>query len=234
MDIDALLEEIETENDWPEEATVFKQIEKSLSCAICHGTLKAAVLLSKCGHSFCSYCIRQYLAHDQFCPLCRKPASQSDIIRNITVIEIADTFRENRKALLQLCKQLISPPLPNPSTNQQKEKESINNEDNNEKSRVSLKRSSTSESSKNDNLSSSTTQSNKDIIAISDSDSDSDFEEYYSFYPIIIISNSNIKRRKSNSTCNNQLILFSLIDLCECPICGECFNQSCIEVNFIF
>lgn len=209
MDIDALLEEIETENDWPEEATVFKQIEKSLSCAICHGTLKAAVLLSKCGHSFCSYCIRQYLAHDQFCPLCRKPASQSDIIRNITVIEIADTFRENRKALLQLCKQLISPPLLNPSTNQQKEKESINNEDNNEKSRVSLKRSSTSESSKNDNLSSSTTQSNKDIIAISDSDSDSDFEEYYSFYPIIIISNSNIKRRKSNSTCNNQPFLFS-------------------------
>ena len=133
MDIDALLEEIETENDWPEEATVFKQIEKSLSCAICHGTLKAAVLLSKCGHSFCSYCIRQYLAHDQFCPLCRKPASQSDIIRNITVIEIADTFRENRKALLQLCKQLISPPLPNPSTNQQKEKESINNEEIDEK-----------------------------------------------------------------------------------------------------
>lgn len=233
MDIDALLEEIETENDWPEEATVFKQIEKSLSCAICHGTLKAAVLLSKCGHSFCSYCIRQYLAHDQFCPLCRKPASQSDIIRNITVIEIADTFRENRKALLQLCKQLVSPPLPNPSTNQQKEKESNNNEETDENTRVSLKRSSTSESSKNE-TSSSTTQSNKDIIAITDSDSDSDFEEYFSFYHNIFLSNSNIKRRKSNSTCNNQLILFSLIGLCECPICGEFFNQSLIEVNFIF
>ena len=109
MDIDSLLDELESEYDWPKEATSIREVEKSLSCAICHGIMKAAVMLSKCGHSFCSFCIRQYLYKEQLCPLCRKPATESDIIRNITVIEIADIFKENRQSLISLCQRLYSP-----------------------------------------------------------------------------------------------------------------------------
>lgn len=184
MDIDALLDEIETEYDWPKEANSLKQIEKSLSCSICHGTLKAAVLLSKCGHSFCSYCIRQYLSQEQFCPLCRKPASQSDIIRNVAVIEIADTFRENRKELLQLCQQLFSPPISNPSINQQEEKVLCDHEETVvQRDSLSSKRSSPSKLKTIESVSSSD-QSDKDVIAIMDSDSDSDFEEYFLFLSV--------------------------------------------------
>ena len=108
MDIDALLDEIETESDWPEEAAPFRAIEKSLKCAICHTTMRASVLLTKCGHSFCSYCIRQSLHSEKVCPLCKKPATESDIVRNITVSEVATVFKGYRKQLLQLCRRLFN------------------------------------------------------------------------------------------------------------------------------
>ena len=109
MDWESLLDSVETESDWPKEALPFRNIEKSLKCAICHGTMKTAVMLTKCGHSFCSYCIRQSLYNEQICPLCRKPATESDIVRNVTVNEIADTFREHRNDILRLCNQLFPP-----------------------------------------------------------------------------------------------------------------------------
>ena len=79
-----------------------RNVERSLRCPICHTTMRAPVLLVKCGHSYCSYCIRQYLGIEKMCPLCKKPATESDIVKNITVMEIADVFKENRKRLLEL------------------------------------------------------------------------------------------------------------------------------------
>lgn len=108
MDLDALLESIETEADWPEEAKPFQLIEKSLKCSICHATMRSAVMLSNCGHSFCSYCIRQFLLKEKICPLCRKPATESDIVRNITLNEVLDIFKEQRNDLLELCRLVFS------------------------------------------------------------------------------------------------------------------------------
>lgn len=176
MDIDALLKEIDTEDDWPEEALAFKQIEKSLSCAICHGPMKAAVLLSKCGHSFCSYCIRQYLITEQACPLCRKPATESDIVRNISVIEISDAFRENRKELLRLCTHLFSPRsqiMPSLDNHFSSSSSIIQNLLSKRDSQSS-KRSSPSKIDSHD-LS---LPSSKEDVSIVDSDSDSDFEMF--------------------------------------------------------
>lgn len=108
MDLDALLESIETEADWPEEAKPLQLIEKSLKCSICHATMRSAVLLSNCGHSFCSYCIRQFLLKEKICPLCRKPATESDIVRNITLNEVLDIFKYQRGALLELSRTVFS------------------------------------------------------------------------------------------------------------------------------
>ena len=108
MDLDALLESIETEADWPVEAKPLQLIEKSLKCSICHATMRSAVLLSNCGHSFCSYCIRQFLLKEKICPLCRKPATESDIVRNITLNEVLDIFKEQRNDLLELCRTMFS------------------------------------------------------------------------------------------------------------------------------
>ncbi|KAK8816350.1 hypothetical protein WA556_001295 [Blastocystis sp. ATCC 50177/Nand II] len=71
--------------------------------------MRTAVMLTKCGHSFCSYCIRQSLYKEQICPLCRKPATESDIVRNVSVNDIADAFREHRGELLSFCNQMYSP-----------------------------------------------------------------------------------------------------------------------------
>ena len=108
MDLDALLDSIETEADWPVEAKPLQLIEKSLKCSICHATKRSAVLLSNCGHSFCSYCIRQFLLKEKICPLCRKPATESDIVRNITLNEVLDIFKEQRNDLLELCRTMFS------------------------------------------------------------------------------------------------------------------------------
>lgn len=187
MDIDALLNEIETEFDWPEEASSIKQIEKSLTCAICHGTLKAAVMLSKCGHSFCSYCIRQYLYTDQSCPLCKKQATESDIVKNIAVIEIADVFRENRKELLKLCQRLFThtvQPIPSRLSDDLLNKSTSCIQDPVSNHESAAKRFSFS----------------KDVVPISDSDSDSMFEEY--FMLLVIISEPASKKPKVEPTCN--------------------------------
>ena len=109
MDWKTLINEIETEDDWPQEALCMRSVERSLRCPICHATMRAPVLLVKCGHSYCSYCIRQYLGIEKMCPLCKKPASESDIVKNITVMEIADVFKENRKRLLELVRRLYPP-----------------------------------------------------------------------------------------------------------------------------
>lgn len=109
MDWESLLEEIETEYDWPDGADCLKSIEKTLRCPICHATMRAPVLLSKCGHSFCSYCIRQTLGFEQKCPLCKKGATESDLVKNITVTEISDIFKENRSNLLELARRLFAP-----------------------------------------------------------------------------------------------------------------------------
>ena len=109
MDWESLIEGIETEHDWPEGASCLRNIEKTLRCPICHATMRAPVLLSKCGHSFCSYCIRQSLGFSQKCPLCKKEATESDLIKNITVMEITDLFKECRNDLLELAKQLFAP-----------------------------------------------------------------------------------------------------------------------------
>ena len=109
MDWKTLIDEMETEDHWPREAQCMRDMERSLRCPICHATMRAPVLLVKCGHSYCSYCIRQYLGLEKICPLCKKPASESDIVKNITVMEVVDVFKANRKRLLELVHHLYPP-----------------------------------------------------------------------------------------------------------------------------
>ncbi|KNB46842.1 ubiquitin ligase [Blastocystis sp. subtype 4] len=109
MDWKSLLDEVETEDDWPENAQFMKSIERSLRCPICHATMKAPVILVKCGHSYCSYCIRQSLSMEKTCPLCKQPATEGDIVKNVTVGEITEVFKANRKVMLEMVQKYYTP-----------------------------------------------------------------------------------------------------------------------------
>ena len=109
MDWKSLLDEVETEDDWPENAQFMKSIERSLRCPICHATKKAPVILVKCGHSYCSYCIRQSLSMEKTCPLCKQPATEGDIVKNVTVGEITEVFKANRKVMLEMVQKYYTP-----------------------------------------------------------------------------------------------------------------------------
>lgn len=191
MDLDALLESIETEADWPEDAKAFQAIEKSLKCSICHATMRSAVLLSNCGHSFCSYCIRQFLLKEKICPLCRERATESDIVRNIAMNEVIDVFKKQRSDLVQLCRRLF-----------QSQADVPNEKPASASPPRSRKRSSPTPT----------------ITIVDDSETDSDFEESFCYLDIMLSHSSS--NRQSSGDC-----------LCECPLCGEYFQQSVIEVH---
>lgn len=50
-----------------------------LSCPVCLDSILSCAL-TKCGHSFCEYCLNQSLAYSQLCPICRKPISINSYI----------------------------------------------------------------------------------------------------------------------------------------------------------
>ena len=215
MDWESLLDSVETELDWPKEAVAFQNIEKSLKCAICHGTMKAAVMLTKCGHSFCSYCIRQSLYNEQICPLCRKPATESDNERNVSVKDIPDAFREHRSELLSFCNQMFSPIQENKKSADQEVKKPKLEETNSSKESTPVKEAHVLDMT-NSILSDST-------------DSSHEFEELLPLYRFMC---SDPPQKRYKKTIKNRIVWddISYVVMVECPICHEFFDQSVIEV----
>lgn len=61
---------------------------QSLTCSICTDTYNKAVLLTKCGHSFCRKCIKEWLKRKYECPNCRKvPDSKRPYVPNYALRE---------------------------------------------------------------------------------------------------------------------------------------------------
>ena len=215
MDWESLLDSVETESDWPKEAVAFQSIEKSLKCAICHGTMRTAVMLTKCGHSFCSYCIRQSLYKEQICPLCRKPATESDIVRNVSVNDIADAFREHRAELLSFCNQMYFPIQAN-RTSDDHEVDKPKTEE-----KVSSKESTPVKEAHGLD----TTNS----VLSDTTDSSYEFEE--SCHPFRFTRSDPPQKRfkKTVKTCAYHCTVSRLV-MVECPICHDFFDQNIIEV----
>ena len=253
MDWKSLIEGIETEHDWPEGASCLRNMEKTLRCPICHATMRAPVLLSKCGHSFCSYCIRQSLGFSQNCPLCKKEATESDLIKNITVLEITDLFKECRNDLLELAKQLFAPRV---SKKRSSMLVNISSSDQSLPKRLSSttiqKPHQKEESSANtdkdkalEDKSLSNASESSFSAKSSEQESDSAFEQEYDLrrrHWIMIRENG-----QDNSDCEIEDVLSESSDLddvtnvesdsdslmCECPICGDFFSSGIIEVQLI-
>ncbi|SCV04019.1 LAME_0H15104g1_1 [Lachancea meyersii CBS 8951] len=77
-----------------------QDIDTLLRCNICKGFLKTPVL-TPCGHTFCSLCIREYLNREQKCPLCLAELRESMLKSEFLVNEIAASYTKLRPKLLE-------------------------------------------------------------------------------------------------------------------------------------
>lgn len=88
-------EDITDPADWPVEFAPLREIDSHLRCPICKDLFRAAMML-QCHHNFCSECIRRHLDKESTCPACRVSTSTSQMRRNVTLDEIANSFKDCR------------------------------------------------------------------------------------------------------------------------------------------
>lgn len=79
------------------------ELDSLLRCHICKEFLQAP-MLTHCGHSFCSVCIRKYLIHTPQCPICSKELREASLQRNILLEQVVVSFRGVRDDLLEKLK----------------------------------------------------------------------------------------------------------------------------------
>ncbi|EJS44478.1 rad18p [Saccharomyces arboricola H-6] len=86
------------------------QLDTLLRCHICKDFLKVPVL-TPCGHTFCSLCIREHLNNQPNCPLCLFEFRESLLRSEFLVNEIIQSYTSIRPSLLNALK--IEKPLTN-------------------------------------------------------------------------------------------------------------------------
>lgn len=79
------------------------QLDTLLRCHICKEFLKVPVL-TPCGHTFCSVCIREYINVQAKCPLCLTELRDSMLRSEFLVSEIIDTYKSIRSDILEIIK----------------------------------------------------------------------------------------------------------------------------------
>lgn len=98
--------------DWPEDTPVGRKLaslEENLLCPICSGLFNNPHVL-RCGHSYCSICIRKHFdshlnrTSSDTCPSCREKADSFDLKKNGQLSNIVRAFRALRPNLLDLIK----------------------------------------------------------------------------------------------------------------------------------
>lgn len=77
------------------------QLELLLRCNICKDFLNAPMLTS-CGHTFCSLCVRKYLINTPKCPICAQELRESQLTRNVLLEQIVINFKNLRDDLLDI------------------------------------------------------------------------------------------------------------------------------------
>lgn len=76
-----------------------QELDDLLRCHICKDFLKNPVL-TPCGHTYCSLCIRGYLNNEPKCPLCLNELRESMLRSEYLVNEITESYRAVRGSLL--------------------------------------------------------------------------------------------------------------------------------------
>lgn len=98
--------------DWPEETPIGRKLstlEENLLCPICSGLFNNPHVL-RCGHSYCSICIRKHFdanlnrTSSDTCPSCREKADSFDLKKNSQLSSIVRAFRALRPDMLNLIK----------------------------------------------------------------------------------------------------------------------------------
>lgn len=98
--------------DWPEDTATGRKLatlEENLLCPICSGLFNNPHVL-RCGHSYCSICIRKHFdanlnrTSSDTCPSCREKADSFDLKKNSQLSSIVRAFRALRPDMLNLIK----------------------------------------------------------------------------------------------------------------------------------
>ncbi|KAJ2226149.1 E3 ubiquitin-protein ligase rad18 [Coemansia sp. RSA 485] len=97
--MDAFLD-LEDPSDWPTGFEHLRELEKLLRCPVCKEYLETPMVVSSCGHTFCSLCVRRCVVQETRCPSCRAQAAESDLYPNRLVESILREFRSGRPRLL--------------------------------------------------------------------------------------------------------------------------------------
>lgn len=95
-------------------------LDRNFRCTICDDYLRSAVMLSVCGHSFCSECIRNAFrfgvsgtCRRPKCPACRRPVTtpnvDSVLVPNRALQESVQCWKDSLPALLSVAKTSDSP-----------------------------------------------------------------------------------------------------------------------------
>ncbi|KIK63525.1 hypothetical protein GYMLUDRAFT_40568 [Collybiopsis luxurians FD-317 M1] len=102
--IHKLMSDVQDPSDFPahSQAPGLRLLDTALRCTICTELFDGPVTL-KCGHCFCSICIRESLVRKQECPACREEDVNEGHLRRNTVMEEAVlAWKESRPYILQL------------------------------------------------------------------------------------------------------------------------------------
>lgn len=95
------LEDITDPSDWSDSKfPQLSELDSSLRCQICKDFLKAPVLTT-CGHTFCSICIRRSIADTNKCPICLEETYESGLRKVLLLDHIIKWFTGNRVDLIK-------------------------------------------------------------------------------------------------------------------------------------
>jgi len=78
-------------------APSLERVDAALRCPSCKGYFEAHVGI-KCGHHFCSACIREW--RENTCPICRAPNACRELTPNRTIHDMVMAFKQAKKEIM--------------------------------------------------------------------------------------------------------------------------------------
>ncbi|ELR09174.1 DNA repair protein rad18 [Pseudogymnoascus destructans 20631-21] len=111
----------------------FAAVESPMRCQVCKEFMTTPMMTS-CGHTFCSLCIRRCLANDGLCPACRTPDQELKLRANKCMGEVIESFKQIRGPALEIAR--MPPVLSDPVSQKRKRDASISNSQDLEKRRT--------------------------------------------------------------------------------------------------
>ncbi|KAG9017476.1 E3 ubiquitin-protein ligase rad18 [Tulasnella sp. 427] len=98
------MDEVTDPTDFPATHDALRNLDESLRCPICKDLVRAPVMLTGCGHSFCSQCVRESLNLQEECPQCRVKARGDHIVKNTALEGVVMAYGKARNEILALVK----------------------------------------------------------------------------------------------------------------------------------